>query len=127
MATSPQEIIGESKERLGGLALAVAQFVAGSEPLNSFFPTSDAASITRTLLQLVDQFGLNSFSLTLPDLSNIGVAICPTVALINHSCVPDCAVTFPDGPAGKMHVVAFRGIAAGQEASLRSANIIPAC
>lgn len=118
MAVSPQEPTGEAKERLGALTLAVAQFVAGSEPLNTFFPGSDAASVTKTLLKLVDQFGLNSFSLTLPDLSNIGVAICPTVAVINHSCVPNCAVVFSDGPSGRMQVIAFRDIAAQEEVRL---------
>lgn len=121
MAVTSNEALGEAKERLGALTLAVAQFISGSEPLNSLFPGSDAASITKLLLQLADQFGLNSFSLTSPDLSNIGVAVCPTVALINHSCLPNCAVVFPEGPAKKMHVIAFLDIEAGQEVvSLKS-------
>lgn len=124
MATTPNELSGDEKQRQGELALATAQFVSGSEPLNALFPGSDAASITRILLKLVDQFGLNSFSLTSPDLSNIGVAVCPTVALINHSCVPNCTVVFPEGPSAKMHVVAFRDIAAGEEVSFASILLV---
>ena len=103
------------KEDRGSLALAVTQYLVGPAAVNSLFPGMDAKQITRTLLSLVDQFNVNSFSLTLPDLSNIGVAVCPTVALINHSCQPNCTVVFPDGPSGDMQVVAFKAIAKGEE------------
>ena len=115
------------KEDRGSLALAVTQYLVGPAAVNSLFPGMDAKQITRTLLSLVDQFNVNSFSLTLPDLSNIGVAVCPTVALINHSCQPNCTVVFPDGPSGDMQVVAFKGIAEGEEVRALPCGLLSRC
>lgn len=105
----------EERQNQGALVLAISQYVAGQGSLTSFFPGMDAKAITRSLLALANQFATNTFSLTLPDLTNIGVAISPTVALINHSCEPNVAVCFPRGPNKGMHVVAFRDIKAGEE------------
>jgi SET and MYND domain-containing protein len=63
-----------------------------------------------------DQFQVNSFTLSLPDVSPIGVTISPNVALANHSCDPNAVVVFPDG-GRRMEVVAIRDIAPGEEVS----------
>lgn len=90
--------------------------------LVSIFPeyAQDTMKMTRALLQAIDKFGINSFSLTEIDLTNIGVAIAPSVALINHSCRPNCSVVFPNGPKGEMKVVAFSSIQPGEEVCLHS-------
>lgn len=118
MADSPCRLSDEDQQQLGSLALALAQYLGGPEIIQQLLGDDlDHNALTRLLLALADKFGINSFSLTSPDLSNIGVAICPTVALINHDCSPNCAVVFPDGPEKDMHVVAFRPIEAGEEVS----------
>lgn len=69
------------------------------------------------------QFVSNSFALTAPDLSNIGVCTSPLLALVNHSCEPNAVVVFPEfakpGAAGKsqgpMRLVAIAPIAPGEE------------
>jgi SET and MYND domain-containing protein len=60
------------------------------------------------------QFQVNSFTLSLPDVSPIGVAISPTVALANHSCEPNAVVVFPDGGI-KMEIIAIRDINQDEE------------
>jgi SET and MYND domain-containing protein len=122
MADSPCRLPEEDQEQLGALALTVTQYLGGPDVLQAIFPElADGKQMTRMLLSLMDKFGINSFSLTSPDLSNIGVAICPTVALINHDCSPNCAVVFPDGPSKDMHVITFKDVGAGEEVG-RSAS-----
>jgi len=65
-----------------------------------------------------EQFMTNSFTLSSPSLSALGVAINPTVALCNHACWPNAAVVFPDGSKGGMQVVALRPIGEGEEVGL---------
>lgn len=60
------------------------------------------------------QFQVNSFTLSLPDVSPIGVAISPAIALANHSCEPNAVVVFPEG-GRKMTLVAIRDIQPGEE------------
>lgn len=57
----------------------------------------------------------NSFTLSSPSLTALGVAINPTVALCNHACWPNAAVVFPAGAKGGMQVVALRPIGEGDE------------
>lgn len=66
---------------------------------------------------MATQFPTNSFALTLPDLTTVGVAISPVVALANHSCAPNAVVVFPNGPLKPdgMHIVAIADIAPGEE------------
>lgn len=63
------------------------------------------------------QFPTNSFALTLPDLTTVGVAISPAVALANHSCAPNAVVVFPNGPLKKdgMHIVAIKDLQPDEE------------
>ncbi|WVF67350.1 hypothetical protein IAT40_002105 [Kwoniella sp. CBS 6097] len=66
------------------------------------------------LLDLVSAFRVNSFTLSSPSLSPLGVSTSPIVALANHSCDPNAVVVFPKG-GRTMEVVAIRDIAAGEE------------
>jgi hypothetical protein len=120
MAGSPRTLSPHEQERLGLLALAITQYIGGDQStLSQVYPEhqDDHKALTRSLLNTIDKFGINSFSLTQPDLTNIGVAINPSIALVNHSCTPNCAVTLPDGPKGEMKVVAFRAIEEEEEVS----------
>ncbi|KIK95837.1 hypothetical protein PAXRUDRAFT_826610 [Paxillus rubicundulus Ve08.2h10] len=72
------------------------------------------------LVDLISRFSTNTFALTVPSLTPIGVSVSPLVALINHSCLPNAVVLFPR--SGKynakepiMNVVALREIAAEEE------------
>ncbi|PWN42295.1 SET domain-containing protein [Ceraceosorus guamensis] len=73
------------------------------------------------LLDFVCKFETNSFTASSSDLSPCGLAVCPTAALINHSCLPNAVVVFPFGPgdsghtAGPMRVVAIKDVEPGQE------------
>ena len=44
---------------------------------------------------LNNQFATNSFALTTPSLTPIGVVVSPLTALVNHSCDPNVAIVFP--------------------------------
>jgi SET domain-containing protein len=63
------------------------------------------------------QFQVNSFTLSLPDVSPIGVAISPVVAMANHSCEPNAVVVFPNG-GRSMEVIAIRDIEPDEEVRL---------
>ena len=117
MAASPRAATPTEQERSGALALALVQLLGGSAAIQAVLPDIASKGLSKLLLSLADKFGINSFSLTSPDLSNIGVAICPVVALINHSCAPNCAVVFPEGPSKEMSVIAFSRIEIGEEVS----------
>lgn len=108
--------------------MAISQYVGGPSVIQDLFPhLQEAKDITRFLLAMVDKLGINSFSLSSPDITNIGMAICPTVALLNHDCEPNCAVVFPDGPSKDMHVIAFRDMKAGQEVNPSTVRGLTSC
>lgn len=132
MAGSPRALTPLEQEQNGTLAVAVTHYIgfssqnATSSAMNdstsglvSIFPeyADDTAKMTRALLETIDKFSINSFSLTDFDLTNLGVAVNPAVALINHSCRPNCSVVFPNGPTGDMKVVAFSTVEPGEEVS----------
>lgn len=69
------------------------------------------------------QFVTNTFALTSPSLTPVGVSVSPLVALFNHSCDPGAVIVFPrssrnpvDEP--QMQVIALRDISPNEEASL---------
>ncbi|ORY22390.1 hypothetical protein BCR39DRAFT_551744 [Naematelia encephala] len=66
------------------------------------------------LLNLISALTINSFTLSSPSLSPIGLAMSPITALFNHSCRPNAVVVFPNG-GGEMNVVAISDIEPGQE------------
>lgn len=47
------------------------------------------------LVDFISRFVTNTFTLTSPSLTPIGIAVSPVVALINHSCEPNAVVVFP--------------------------------
>ncbi|XP_061609416.1 N-lysine methyltransferase SMYD2-B-like [Phyllopteryx taeniolatus] len=49
---------------------------------------------SKELLSLFSQVSCNGFSIEDEELSHLGTAVYPDVALINHSCVPNVIVTF---------------------------------
>ncbi|KAF9226289.1 SET domain-containing protein [Gyrodon lividus] len=72
------------------------------------------------LVDLISRFITNTFALTSPSLTPIGVSVSPLVALINHSCLPNAVVVFPRGGKKKakepvMNIVALRDIAPEEE------------
>ncbi|WVQ94948.1 hypothetical protein IAU59_002038 [Kwoniella sp. CBS 9459] len=66
------------------------------------------------LLDLVSAFKVNSFTLSSPNLSPLGVSTSPIVALANHSCDPNAVVVFPRG-GRVMDIIAIKDIAPGEE------------
>lgn len=70
---------------------------------------------------IFEQFTTNSFTLTSPSLTPLGVSVSPLVALINHSCEPNAVVVYPrsscdpsrDEP--EMQVIAIKDISPDQE------------
>ncbi|OCF30915.1 hypothetical protein I316_07440 [Kwoniella heveanensis BCC8398] len=66
------------------------------------------------LLDLVSAFKVNSFTLSSPNLSPLGVSTSPIVALANHSCDPNAVVVFPKG-GRTMEVIAIKDISPGDE------------
>lgn len=64
------------------------------------------------------QLNANSITVTASDLAPVGICLSVTAAMLNHSCHPNAAVVFPDGPSTSvesMAVVAIRDIAPGEE------------
>jgi hypothetical protein len=69
------------------------------------------------VLDLVSRATINSIVAYSSDLSAVGVALSTTAAMINHSCIPNVAIVYPNGPgaARPMHVVAIRDLEPGDE------------
>ncbi|EJF63742.1 SET domain-containing protein [Dichomitus squalens LYAD-421 SS1] len=73
------------------------------------------------LVDLISRFTTNTFTLTTPALTPIGICVSPTVALANHSCDPNAALVFPRADGGSrvkeplLSLVALRNVAPGKE------------
>ncbi|KII84634.1 hypothetical protein PLICRDRAFT_117564 [Plicaturopsis crispa FD-325 SS-3] len=73
------------------------------------------------LVDIISRFITNSFTLTSPSLTPLGVCVSPLVALINHSCDPNAVLVFPrasNDPSTQeplMQVVAIRDILPGEQ------------
>ncbi|KZO93300.1 SET domain-containing protein [Calocera viscosa TUFC12733] len=109
-------------EPLAMLGLAVCRYL-GITPQQSS-PEETARKLDelgfpsiRNLTNFLSRFQTNSFSLTTPDLTNVGVAVSPLAALISHSCMPNAAVVFPTGLGrrGALEVIALRDLQSGEE------------
>ncbi|KAF8601577.1 hypothetical protein BDV93DRAFT_524753 [Ceratobasidium sp. AG-I] len=111
--SSPQ---GARYTKLGNtLKTYVSLGPPSSEKLDSLGIGSD-----NDVIDLISKFFTNAFVLTSPDLTPIGWTICPIIALINHSCAPNCAVVFPKArklPL-QIEVVALRNIKPGEELTI---------
>ncbi|PCH45077.1 SET domain-containing protein [Wolfiporia cocos MD-104 SS10] len=73
------------------------------------------------LVDLISRFTTNTFTLTTSSLTPIGVSVCPTIALTNHSCEPNAVIVFPwtsSSPTTQeplMHLVAIKDIEPDEE------------
>ncbi|KAI1798145.1 SET domain-containing protein [Ganoderma leucocontextum] len=73
------------------------------------------------LVDLISRFTTNTFTLTTPALTPIGICVSPAVALVNHSCDPNAVIVFPRVDSASpteepmLHLVALRNIAPGKE------------
>ncbi|KAI0746851.1 SET domain-containing protein [Daedaleopsis nitida] len=73
------------------------------------------------LVDLISRFATNTFTLTEPSLTPIGICVAPTIALANHSCDPNAVIVFPRPASASakeeplLHLIALRDIAAGKE------------
>ncbi|GHJ85143.1 hypothetical protein NliqN6_1545 [Naganishia liquefaciens] len=118
----------EQREPFAKLAMHLAQYLAAGEPNMADDGAPLQAVDMRTfgfegasdLMDLVCAFAINTFTLSTPALTPIGVAISPTIALFNHSCAPNAVVVFPEGcptsVGGKgMKVVLIADVQPGQE------------
>lgn len=94
------------------VCLALAAFL-GEDLIASTFPSST------DLLDFCCRFAVNTFSLSDPFLSEIGVAVSPLLAMLNHTCQPNSAFLFPDYATAKnkkpMRVIATEAIEPGTE------------
>ncbi|KAG0145855.1 hypothetical protein CROQUDRAFT_45135 [Cronartium quercuum f. sp. fusiforme G11] len=106
-----------AKDRLMQLSVNLSRYV-GSQSLQKVLGSAS------TLLPFCCRFLENSFCLTSVTLDNIGVILCPTTSFINHSCVPNVVVVFPEGGEGAskksggkewVKVIAIKKIEPGEE------------
>jgi hypothetical protein len=68
----------------------------------------------------------NSVSVTDDELRDIGIAAVPAVALLNHSCLPNCVLVFVGEPAPvglRVHVRAVRRIGRGEELTIAYTDV----
>ncbi|KAM0753429.1 SET domain-containing protein [Meredithblackwellia eburnea MCA 4105] len=112
------DLAEKQKEELALLSMHLGAYV-GSEALAAAGLQSGEG-----MLDLCSRFISNSFALTTPYLTPVGVSISPLVALFNHSCFPNAVVVFPSYPSATspsplarkhMKVVAIRKIELGEE------------
>ena len=67
------------------------------------------------------QFTTNTFTLTAPSLTPIGICVSPAAAFCNHSCDPNAVIVFPRLPSSSasqeplLHLVALQDVAQGKE------------
>lgn len=101
---------------------SIAEVMGLCSAVSTEIPLSDSFAVSADIRN--GQFASNSFTLSSPSLTPIGVAISPLVALFNHSCEPTAVVVFPAGSLandGKGMVVnALRDLEEGEEVSILS-------
>ncbi|KAG8982437.1 hypothetical protein FRB90_006789, partial [Tulasnella sp. 427] len=121
MQSHRESLPTSSHEALTLLSHSLARYISGSDR-----PSPDALSrfginSARDLLDLISKFTVNSFTLTNPSLTSVGVAISPLAALINHNCEPNAVVVFPRSSispspgSDPLEVVAIKDIPPGEE------------
>ncbi|KAG8862916.1 hypothetical protein FRB96_000336 [Tulasnella sp. 330] len=103
------------------LAHALARYVTASDTPSPEALAKLEIGSARELLDIISRFTVNTFTLTNPSLTAIGVAVSPLAALVNHSCIPNAVVVFPRSSAvfaagsDPLEVVAIRDLAPGEE------------
>ena len=91
--------------------LEVARNVIESGLLgNAVHAVSGAKEVATMLLR----FGCNNFAVTSNLLVTIGAAVCPAGAILNHSCQPNCAVTW-DPVTGAQEIRCVSAVSRGTE------------
>ncbi|KAG8975731.1 hypothetical protein FRC05_005249 [Tulasnella sp. 425] len=110
-----------SHQALTLLSHSLARYITASDQPSAEALSKFGINSARDLLDLISKFTVNSFTLTNPSLTSIGVAVSPLAALINHSCEPNAVVVFPrssvvhQSGSDPLEVVAIKDIAAGEE------------
>ncbi|KAG8892979.1 hypothetical protein FRC00_011253, partial [Tulasnella sp. 408] len=110
-----------SHQALTLLSHSLARYITASDHPSPEALSKFGINSARDLLDLISKFTVNSFTLTNPSLTSVGVAVSPLAALINHSCEPNAVVVFPRSSAvpqpgsDPLEVVAIKDIAAGEE------------
>ncbi|OAX40443.1 SET domain-containing protein [Rhizopogon vinicolor AM-OR11-026] len=99
------------------LAHSLVRYLGLSSPGElSKFGISSAGDLT----DLISRFVTNTFALTSPSLTPVGVSVSPLVALFNHSCDPDAVIVFPRSSQNsaeepRMQVIALKNISPHEE------------
>lgn len=99
------------------LAYSLVRYLGLSSPGDlSEFGILSAGDLT----DLISRFVTNTFALTSPSLTPVGVSVSPLVALFNHSCDPGAVIVFPRtswNPVEEpqMQVIALRDISPNEE------------
>ncbi|KAG1733445.1 hypothetical protein EDB19DRAFT_1222044 [Suillus lakei] len=99
------------------LAHSLVRYLGLSSPGDlSEFGISSAGD----LADLISKFVTNTFALTSPSLTPVGVSVSPLVALFNHSCDPRAVIVFPRSSRHpveepQMQVIALRDISPNEE------------
>ncbi|KAG1722630.1 uncharacterized protein EDB91DRAFT_202837 [Suillus paluster] len=99
------------------LAHSLVRYLGLSSPRElSKFGILSAGDLT----DLISRFVTNTFALTSPSLTPVGVSVSPLVALFNHSCDPGAVIVFPRSSRKpteepQMQVIALRDISPNEE------------
>ncbi|WFD28422.1 hypothetical protein MNAN1_003433 [Malassezia nana] len=112
MQSHRQAMATVEKGDIAQQAVRLAKFLGSESDLRALGIDS-----AKALLELVCQWHTNAFTLTDAQLDPIGVSLDPTVALLNHSCVPNAVVVWPSTPQQRpcpMEVVALRALDEGE-------------
>ncbi|KZT10501.1 SET domain-containing protein [Laetiporus sulphureus 93-53] len=100
------------------LAHSVVRYLGVSSPLElQPYGLTSAGD----LVDLISRFTTNTFTLTSPSLTPIGISVCPTIAFANHSCDPNAVIVFPRTSSNPqmqeplMHLVSIKPIIPDEE------------
>ncbi|UZJ56143.1 hypothetical protein CBS101457_005463 [Exobasidium rhododendri] len=111
--------IVSSDESLAELPLKLAAYLGADDGTQSGKEKMSDLGFTNAseLLDTISRTIINTFVVYTSDLTAVGVALSSSVAMINHSCSPNVAVVYPNGPGAKspMHVVAIKDLEPGDE------------
>jgi hypothetical protein len=107
-----------SDQSLADLPIKLASYITSDGEQTEREKMSELGFSNATeLLDLIGRTIINTFVVYTSDLTAVGVALSSSVAMINHSCTPNVAVVYPDGPGATkpMNVVAIKDLEPGDE------------